>query len=102
MRYLLRQQKSEKVAIGPLFLLGSVGDLLVDAARLGQIQASHQGLELACGELWDFRSELLGGQFCLDATLKKSLCGVLRIAIFSKWHPGKTVHRSVEHTSELQ
>src|SRR5438034_10169257 len=82
MRYLLRQQKSEKVAIGPLFLLGSVGDLLVDAARLGQIQASHQGLELACGELWDFRSELFGGQFCLDATLKKSLCGVLRIAKF--------------------
>jgi hypothetical protein len=44
---------------------------------LGQVQTSHQGLELDGGELWDFLSEPLGGRFCLDAgshaTLKKSL-----------------------------
>src|ERR1700691_4247003 len=44
------QQKSEKVAIGPVFFLGSIRHLLVDAGCVRQVQTSEQRLELAFGK----------------------------------------------------
>src|ERR1700730_13671052 len=54
-RHFFGQQKSEKVAIGPVFLLGSIRYLLVDAACMRQVETSEQRLELAFGKFRDCR-----------------------------------------------
>src|SRR5215469_6830567 len=48
-RHLFGQQKSEKVAIAPVFSLGSFHHLLIDAACVRQVQTSEQSLKLALG-----------------------------------------------------
>src|SRR6202162_2166526 len=52
-RHFFGQQKSEKVAIGPVFFLGSIRYLLVDAACMRQVETSEQKLELALGKVPD-------------------------------------------------
>ncbi len=54
-RHLFRQQKSQKVAIGPLLLLRTIGNLRIDVARAGQVQTTEQSFDLTGGEFRDLR-----------------------------------------------
>src|SRR5437588_10781346 len=55
MCYLFGQQKSQEVAITPVLLLSSIRHVLVNAARVRQIQPAKQGLQLPFRELRDLR-----------------------------------------------
>src|SRR5438552_17346074 len=61
MGHLLRQKKSQKVAIGPLLLLRAISHLRIGTARARQVQTAKQNFDLLGAELRDFWSELLGG-----------------------------------------
>ena len=53
--HLLGQQEREEVRVGPAFLLGLHGDLLVDAPHVRQVQTLEQSLAFRLGEapaLW--------------------------------------------------
>src|SRR5438309_2092370 len=51
--HLFRQQKSQKVAIGPLLLLRTIGHVRIDAARARQVQTAEQSFDLTGGEFRD-------------------------------------------------
>src|SRR5256884_9418282 len=55
-RYFFGQQQSQEVPIRPTFLLRPNGNLLVDPARVRQIQTSEVRLELAFGEFQTLQS----------------------------------------------
>src|SRR3989442_12170836 len=67
-RYFFGQQQSQEVPIGPTFLLGPNGNLLVDPARVRQIQAPEVYLELALGQFQTLRHVvvLLGRHRCIS------------------------------------
>src|SRR5712691_3383439 len=55
-RYFFGQEQSQEVPIRPIFLLRSNGNLLVDSARVRQIQTPEVNLELAFGEFQTLQS----------------------------------------------
>src|SRR6266852_2485500 len=67
-RYFFGQQQSQEVPIRPTFLLRSNGNLLVDSARVRQIQMPEVNLELAFGEFQTLQSVviLLCGHRCIS------------------------------------
>ena len=51
MGHFFGQQQSKKITIAPVFLLGSIGHVLVDTTGVRQVQPSEQRFQLSFGKL---------------------------------------------------
>jgi hypothetical protein len=67
-RHFFGQQQSQEVSVRPTFLLRPNGNLLVDPARVRQIQSPEMNLELALGQFQTLRRVvvLLCGHRCIS------------------------------------